>query len=322
MKTKIFRNSIAVIVPLSIVLIFNMCNKDNDASDADYRVVKWDYLSGQQIAGTDTVIYSGDKVKTILEHDPSWGYDSTKTEVNYPDENSAVLINYLYENGEWFEDSKQELTLQNGKVIQSVDYFYYSGRSYEPWLKITYQYSGNNMTEKIAYSYENENWVETAKVTHQYNGNDLTLTKVYYFETDGWKEDQKAEISYIDGKIDGRIEYSFAEGVYQEEYKYEFNYTNGHLGSIDYYSYDNGEWNPEGVYMSFVYTRFDRVAMWTDVSEDHSQIHFFYSKGKGNIRQIFFQGEEYFDNIVPMPTKSFNGRSGMSRRHFSAFFPE
>ncbi len=313
MKTRILFERFSFLIPLTFILLFGTCNKDDDPSKSDYRVVQWNYMSGETIAGSVYFNYEGNKINLITTKDPSSDFDSTKTEVQYPDVNSAVLKEYYYLEGLWNEYYKQELTFQNENVTQSIDYEFIEG-AYNPYSKISYQYDGNNLIEEIYASYFEGAWEENMKSTYEYNGSKMISSKLYLFDSGSWQELMKAEISYADGKIDERTEYLYADGVYNEDYKYVFNYYNNHLSAIDGFLYEDSTWVSDGEFASFTYTTFDRVATWTNVLEDHSKVHFLYEKGKGNINQIYFQGEEYFDYMLPVPTKS-GQRTGIKRFH-------
>jgi hypothetical protein len=307
MKKRYLFYGMLTICLVSSLLLFNTCKDDEDSSDTtSYRVVQWNYLTDNVIDGKAFFKYEGEKITRITTSDYEYG-DSAKTEVAYPENNSAVMIDYNYIGNVWEESFKQEMQFQDELLTQNI-YYEYIGGIWEPSNKFSYQYQGSHLTESISYQYDKENWTPFMKTTNEYDGSNLILLLSYIYDGGGWVLYGKQEISYNGDNLDEAIVYSNYEGTLTEAYKYKYNYSGNLLMSIDSYSYDNGTWISDGVYMSFTYDSHGNVESWSDPNDGFMNIQFLYEEGKGNINQLYFQGGFLFGTMIPYPTKSSHHR--------------
>lgn len=283
------------------LLLFNTCKDDKENPDTSYRVIQMNYLIDNDLDAKSLFTYDGEKITLISTFDYGDG-DSAKTEVNYPDNNSAVMIDYNYLNGNWQESFKQEMEFQNEDATQIVCFVNIDG-IWELFSKSTFQYTGSNLTEEISYEYIDGNWIPSRKSIYEYNESKLILSEEYIYQED-WDLYTKTEFSYNGDKMDDEIVSSYFAGSFTQESKFEYNYQGGLLMNIDCYDYDNGVWVFLGVFMSFTYDSYGNLATWDEPLLGITNAEFLYEEGKGNIRQIYYSNMGILGFMTPLPTKS------------------
>lgn len=305
MKTYAFFTRLQYIV-LAVILISSFaCKKDKD-EDKNFRVISAESFEDGVLTGRGSVVYQGERIAEMYSEMFDTKGDSSKTTVEYPNENLIIMTDYWKSGSTWELDSKTEYTYQNGNLIQVIYYYYESG-SWVPSSKETYQYSGDNLVEEVYYDYGGETWAPWMKVTCQYDG-DRQIGSLRYWYSEGWVETMKEEATYEGDKLVLDKIFLFDGEAYAEYGKYEYTYTGNLMSQMKFSEeVETGGYELYFTY-SFTYDANNNLASQDAnyLMEDYNEVtNFSYESGKGNYRQLYLYGGSYIAySAMPAPTRS------------------
>lgn len=301
MKTYRFSGRIAFAFFFSSLLFFSHCNKD-DNSDDKYRLTDYKFYMNGALGGTGKIEYLGEKVsmKGVYNH-PST-IDSSKTFIEYPTEDSMVMLTQVKTGDEWEPEYKQELTVSDGFVTQCINSAFYAG-TWSPQSKYSMQYTDGLLTEELFYYNGAGVWKPTGKISYEYSGALLVKTLWYVYD-ESWQLSEKEEARYNGNHVKDVIHSLYADGAFSQNFKYEFRYEGNLVTRIDLFDFYTS-WDTSGYY-SYIYDSFGNVVNYDMVSKyNHYKYDYIYEKGKGNYRQLKVPAGGLMSfAIMPYPTKS------------------
>ena len=149
--------NVCVMSFLILLFIFSGCKKDDDNSKSTsfYRITDVIYYSDGQKTYKGTYEYENSRIKQNIqyayEEKGDW-VERYRQNIDYPDNNSAIMLEYLKDNGTWEKYSKSVITYDKGKTTEWIDYNY-TGSGWEANWKDTWTYTNGKMTQYMFYSY-------------------------------------------------------------------------------------------------------------------------------------------------------------------------
>jgi hypothetical protein len=305
MNKSVFTGKISVILLFLSLFLFDTCKKDNEPSGPGYRVIVSNDYRNNEFVMSSHVDYQGEKTYLISsQHYSYYVADSTKTQYEYPDDNSIIGIYYEKAAGIWCQVKKEEYEIQENLLTELISSIYSEG-SWQPYYKVNLQYEDGQLSEEIWTTYENGISAPFVKVTYKYAGKKVVSSMQYMDSENSWELTCKDSVTYRGDEIDYVIGYQYSAGLYSEDYKNKFLYENGLITRIEMYSYVNGYWTFEGA-MTYTYDAFGNLA---SVSKPYGneirKTEFIYEEGKGNYGQLILQGGGLMANkLIPRPSKS------------------
>jgi hypothetical protein len=322
MRTYKFLTRASLVFVLLAVLLLATCKKDDDDPAKDnYRVTKSEWYYNQQLQDSSLYEYQGDNL--TMERGYYSGVEYYRTAVDYPDANSAVILYSYYSGGEWYEEDKETLKLENGHVTEFIDYEY-DGATWNPSYKEVYTYTNNKVVEFTDFDYSSGNWVPEYKTVFEYDGNKPMQTISYYYDEyggTGWNITFKEVMTYNGDKFNYLIGYDYYGGTYTEEYKIVFQYTDNLLTGFTEYYYESGTWTQDGA-ITYTYDSHSNLSSQsTQYGGESYKTQYYYTKGTGNYAQIMnYYGYGFYSDILPHPTKAAPGNKTHSSRPMGKFF--
>lgn len=302
MKTRIFFNRIPVVIILACLMVFATCKKDDD-SETSYRVITAIDYSNYVLDGSTQLAYQGERLTLMSGYYNEARGDSTKTQYEYPDDNSIIGVDFEKAGGEWDKVGKTEYSFQDNELSQRIYYEFIDG-TFIPSFKITVQYTNGNLTEELWSSYDEGTWVDEYKNTYTYDG-DKVVQGLYSAKwTGSWEDYYKDVVTYNGDEIDFVLEYDYSDGSFVESYKYVFIYENKRIKQVNMFYKGGGVWTNDGASV-FTYDANGNLESMSDSNAGNSyKTEFIYEKGKGNIDQIIYTGGALTNMVYPMPTKA------------------
>lgn len=284
-----------------LMFLFNQCKKE-EVHLQYYRINEMKNFENESLVSINNYFYEGDKINLILgKNYDEWG-DSVKTEIEYPDENTIVQVDYIkesYDNSWDTPVTKRESKSEGGQIVQYTT-FDYRGMEWISTSRIEYKYSNGELIQEIGFSYYD--LTDTSySLVYVYNANLLVNAVEYYFDVNGivtyklmW------EIGYNDDELNEIGLFQEDQGSWIQYGKYLYKYQNDLIIGMDVY--DEGYDIPVESYF-FSYDSQENLTSWLLERNGgiSTKIEYAYDEGKGNFNHM------QPPNIVlnfPIPTKS------------------
>jgi hypothetical protein len=301
MKYKTF----ASVMFFSSLLCFISCNK-NDDDPSNYRVVEVRNYVDNNILYTLMYQYQDEKLYSSVGFDLGVTGDSTKSQFEYPDNNSMIEWGYSKTGTEWLHSVRKEYVTDDQFVTQARLYIYSTDTLGTPYRNIDYVYDGEKLLEETWFSYSSQNYFPNFRMVYHYDGKKFTGSVHYTADHSEWVEDGKEDVYYNGSEIDSIVQNYYDLIAYFKTFKYEYEYSGGRISRVNWYQFINSTetWEPNG-YQEFTYNGDGNLK--TSSMEVNGLVYkseYIYEKGKGNYEQTVYHMSGISDKVLPVPTKS------------------
>jgi YD repeat-containing protein len=272
-----------VILLLVLLISLVRCNKNNLDPDTEFRIIQVKSYYNDILSEVADVRYSGERVILVEKEIPpisGWPAMYSKTEVNYPHDDSIVIRNYyLSSYGFWDYESMVINEFLEGKIIRQSMAI---GGLEKIRTVYEYQYSDNHLSETIVYVYDNPD----QKITFQYNGSDLVRRLRYNYDDD-WVLSGRDSLFYNGDDIDSLISYAIIDGISYNDYKYVYLVEDGLVTVMDHYDNDSASWRLTERY-EYTYDSYRKLTSKLYINGGTVyKTEYYYEVGRGNYWQIF-----------------------------------
>ena len=302
MKTRVLSCSLAALFLIALTIVPGSCKKDED-SKTFWRIITMNNYIDNVQTYADHLEYTGEKYTDSRAFDYESG-DSVKSTITYPDENSAIILDYSKIGGQWEPMSKGEYTFQNQLATQLIFYESSEG-TFVPFMKINLTYQSGNMVEET-WSFYVETWQPTMKIEYTYDGDNVVQSILSGNFSGSWEIANKEVVTYSGDKVDVIIESDYDGQAYSESSKYEFIYTDNILSKVQTYSFESGSWQTDS-FIDYTYDQHGNLTSETgNFADEVDKYVYSYEEGKGNFGQIsfFYYLGGVANQFIPKITKS------------------
>ncbi|MCT4601495.1 MAG: hypothetical protein N4A59_01155 [Marinifilum sp.] len=286
------KNIKIILSTLLMLALFAACSESDDGNDEP---IEDEYRLKESIE-----FYSGKAEYKNIFH--------------YDDNKLVSVVGYEMESGSWLEEERNEIIYEEDKVlIYSSDY--YQGTWTEQRLLEEYKISKGRIMEKILHDGK-----YLLKDIYKYSSGKLSSIqwKEYYNEI--LRDNDKVEISYIDNKIAecnysdlltgsnlSRDIFTYSEDNIKTTTSYysngeknekcEYSYLDNNISSMKYYDWnsDKMEWKFH-FSTNFEYDLYGNLIRETEDTNSDYYTSYEYEKGKGNIKYLWWEEDEFIYN--------------------------
>jgi hypothetical protein len=302
MKSYDILKKASLLLILFPVLLLMTCKKDdNDNSGNAYRIAKSIYYYDQVQFDSMLYDYEDNRMSAIRGYNNN-GEETSRVNIDYPDNDSIVMVFSYYMDTSMVVTSKKVLKLNGSRVIEVI-YYEADDILWKPSSKLTYSYENDNLVEFIEYDDESGDWKPNDKTVYEYDGTKHTQTIMYKY-ANGWQIWDKLVFTYIGNNVDYVLEYVYNDGSVIESYKTGFSYEGDLMKAYTDYRNDNGSWIATGSCL-YTYDSYRNLQSFSlPIDGLTYKVEYEYEQGSGNYFQLLDYYEyDFFLGIEPHPTK-------------------
>jgi hypothetical protein len=300
MKPNLILSRIYLLIFLLPLLLLVTCKEKDDTNlNSDYRITETNYYHDDIKDYTVYYDYEDNRITAIRGLD---GDEGSRIDIDYWENDSAVLIYSNYIDSETVVSSKKLLKLDGSQVIEDIIYSW-DESLWDPTWKRNYSYENDYLSEIIEYHDDSGDWNPYWKIFYEYDGSRHLQTTSYDYKN-GWQTWEILKFTYIGNNVDEVIDYIYNDGSLVDTYKIGFSYENDLMTAQTFYEDDHGSWIDEGSIL-YTYDSFKNLESYSFPIDGYIyKVEYKYEKGSGNYMQLQGLHEyDYFIGILPHPTK-------------------
>ena len=301
-----------------VMAITASCEKKDDdkggSGSSGHRISEWTAFDDYTEDERGVVTYDGNKVKEVIGYmyqDKGEWVEGWKYGIEYPDENTIILIHYDKEGDTWEAYDKDIMYFDNNYFTGYTNYDLEED-IWVPDYKEDYTYEDGNIRQISYSSFHEDQWVEMFKDMYEFDGDKLVEILGYITMTGTSELASKSSYEYDESTLQRILDFDYMPGKddWDSSNMIQLEYANNKVTKATYYDYEEPQWEYEG-HIEFSYDANGNISSWEDIytpTGDSWMLIFTYADGIGNFSQIFaFEsfGPGYFWH--PFPSKKKDG---------------